>query len=252
MTPVPIGKINHPTDSTAVVLRLESTGGFVAPGANLINAPVFTLYGDNTVVYRPATNSAGTGYPPLMRAVLSAAEVDQLLGFALGTGYLRDAHDSYARPAPDAPTTIFTIEAGGVSKRVSVTGLGVKVPAGDPDAAAIKGLSALSDRLRSFDEQVAAGHVVSVAPYEPQTYRAILSQGPGASQPVAWPWPELALSDFSADSSGLGLLLGDLTAEQAAKVTTVPSGGAAGIGITAPDGTAYSLSLRPLLPGDRF
>ena len=129
-------------------------------------------------------------------------------------------------------------------------GLGVKVPAGDPDAAAYKGLSLLADRLNSFETQVASDHVTPEA-YQPEAYRAILSPGPG-SELVAWPWPDLTLADFSPDPSGLGELLEDLTAAQAAQVTSVPSGGASGIGITAPNGTEYSLSLRPLLPDERF
>lgn len=248
--PVPVGKIDHPTDPTAVVLRIEVSGGFLAPGGQLLSAPAFTLYGNNIAIYRPSNDPSGAQYPPFMAATLNADQVDALLGFALDTGDLRDAKATYTRPVADAPTTVFTIDAGGVTKRVSVLGLGVTVGNAGPDAAAYKAFQKLAERLTSFDAQVASGGVVSSGTYQPALYRAILSQG-AAAQSVQWPWPDLPLSDFSADANS-GALLGVLTADQASKVTTVPSGGAADIGVLAPDGTAYTLQLRPLLPDERF
>ena len=75
--------------------------------------------------------------------------------------------------------------------------------------------------------------------------------GADAANAVAWPWTDLTIDDFSSRADGL-LLLGQLTADQAALVTAVPSGGVTGLAVTAPDGTTYSLSLRPLLPDDQF
>ena len=92
------GKIGHPTDPHAVVLRVETAGGFLAPGADLLNVPAFTLYGDDLVVFRPSVDPSGTGYAPLMQATLSPDAVDQILTFALGKGYLRRARDLYRNP----------------------------------------------------------------------------------------------------------------------------------------------------------
>lgn len=46
--------------------------------------------------------------------------------------------------------------------------------------------------------------------------------------------------------------MGELTADQAGKIVTLPSGGAADMGVTGLDGKSYLLSLRPVLPGEIF
>lgn len=81
-------------------------------------------------------------------------------------------------------------------------------------------------------------------------YRAILSEG-AAGASIPWPWSDLTLADFSVNPDG-GQLMGELTPEQAAKVVTVPSGGASDIGVTGLDGNGNLLSLRPVLPGEIF
>jgi len=235
-----------------VVLRIESSGGFLAPAAQLLSAPSFTLYGDNTVVFRAEQTPDGPQYPIFLRVRLQPSQVDDLLGFALDQGQLRTARDTYTRPAPDAPTTVFAIDADGVQKRVSVTALGANGATGGPDAAAYKSFQALAERLDEFPKHVSAGEFGKATNYVPTTYRAILSPGGDATGADPWPWPELSLSDFSADPNVNGALLGDITSDEASQVTEVPTGGIADVTILGPDGQPYSLSLRPLLPDERF
>lgn len=159
--PVPLGKVDHPTDPTAVVLRIDFAGGFINPAGNLLRAPAFTLYGDNTVVFRPTTDPTGTGMPPFQRAQLSVDLVDALLTRALVRDHLKDAQTSYPGN-PDSGSTIFSIEAGGVKKQVSVFGLSPN-PKG-PNAAVLKGLEDLASTLTDFESQVRAGKVESVEP----------------------------------------------------------------------------------------
>jgi hypothetical protein len=258
---VPIGKVDHPTDPTAVVLRMETGGGFISPGANILQAPSYTLYGDNTVIYRPATvdgqaginPGAGGAMPAFMRAQLTVDQVDQLLTFALDDGHLRSAQENYSHPVPDAGTTTFTIDAGGTNKRVSIVGLGMDPSNLGSDAADYRAFEKLANRLGQIGAQAQKGQVQSLGQYQPQMYRAVLTQGTPEAAPTAWPWPDLTLDDFSADPSDASTLLGDLTSAQASAVVSVPSGGVNGIGILSPDGqTTYLLGLRPLLPDERF
>jgi hypothetical protein len=246
-SPVPIGKVDHPTDPNAVVLRIDSAGGFINPVVNLLRAPAFTLYGDNTALFRSSIDRTGTGMPPFLRAHLSADQVDTLLTHALIRDRLKDAETLYPGN-PDAGSTIFSIDAGGVKKQVSVSGL-IADTVG-PSADILKGLADLSSTLTNFETQVKAGKVESVDPYQPPLYRAILRQG-GAEKTTPWPWTDVTVADFSANPDGQ-LLLGELTADQVAKVTAVPSGGASDIGLIGPAGKAYLLSLRPVLPGEIF
>ena len=55
MTCVPgeLGQLDHKTGCTDIVLRVSSSGGFVPVEVNLTDTPIFTLYGDNTAIFRP-------------------------------------------------------------------------------------------------------------------------------------------------------------------------------------------------------
>ena len=52
------------------------------------------------------------------------------------------------------------------------------------------------------------------------------------------------------DPNDPSVRIAELTPDEVAKVTAVPSGGVFSIPIQATDGTFYNLALRPLLPGD--
>ena len=47
-----IGAIDHATGPTDVLLRYDEGGGFVQPAFLATQAPIFTLYGDGTIVFR--------------------------------------------------------------------------------------------------------------------------------------------------------------------------------------------------------
>lgn len=252
-TPAPTpgsSPVGHPTDSKAIVLRAEVLGGFVPATFASLSAPMFTLYGDNTVVFRPTTDATGTGYPPFLRAKLTVDQVDALLTFALDQGHLATARDSYQNlHVADAPTTLFDIDAGGIKKVVSVYALGIQAGGTDPDAADLAALQALAGLLGNFEAHVKKGQVESVGVYQPAMYRAILSDFAPQGPPNDWPWANLTLDDFSA-SEATGLLTRTITSDEASKVTEVPSGGVRGLGIKGTGNKVFGLLLRPLLPDE--
>jgi hypothetical protein len=171
-----VGTIPHPTDPTAIVLRMDSCCGFVPLEVSLTSVPVFTLYGDNTAVFRPQSETFpefGEPMPPLVKATLTPEQVDALLTFALEQGALRDAAELYTQPlVADVPSTIFTINAADVDKVVTIQALGFD---DGPDTAIRAQFAQLADLLDSFDEQVAAGNVETVEPFAPGLYRGILT-----------------------------------------------------------------------------
>lgn len=256
--PGEVGQLEHKTGCTDVVLRVSSAGGFVPLEVNLTDTPIFTLYGDNTAIFRPQPKDAmfpGPGQPmtPLVKAVLSPAQVDALLTYALGPGGLATAPDEIFNPMiADAPTTVFQVDAAGVTRTVSAQALGLD-DAASPDAAALAQLAALYDLLDSFEEQVAAGNVESAELYQPTAYRGMLTEvWEGATGPIVpWPWDDVTLEDFLAPQGNVARYA-ELTPEQVAAVTTVPSGGVATIRLQAPDDSQWYLSVRPLLPGETF
>lgn len=244
--------VDHPTGPTDVVLRVESGGGFIPFGYMVTQAPMFTLYGDNSVIFRPTSDAQGAGLPPFVKAVLSADQADAVLDFALTDGHLKTAGASYSVPnVADAPTTYFTLNAASLPKFVSVYALGIVTANTGADAADFQAFAELNTFLANFDKEVAKGHVVSAETFLPAHYRAVLMPATDLHSPKAWPWQDLKVADFPIDPGNPARRMALINVDQAAKVTSVPSGGVLGLGILSADGTRqFSLSLRPMLPGD--
>lgn len=252
-TPGP-SPIDHATGALDVVFRFEQGGGFVPMGFFATQAPQFTLYGDGTVIFRdarvvvPDSGSIGRQSPYLI-ATLSEAEVQTFLKFALDESGLRTAGTSYSPGnVADAPTSIFTINAGGLSKVVSVDALGFDNPQ-SPDAAILGTLAVLGERIRNVADAI-DGEVA----WAPDRWRGILMPGPdntGAS--MAWPWTDLAPADFEQTTDVLDsrFPLHTLTpAHVAALGLAGIDGGFASLALSGPDGQSYSLALRPILPDE--
>jgi hypothetical protein len=259
--PPAAGGVDHPTGASDVVLRLARTGGFIAIETAAGETPLFTLYGDGRVVFQPRTETfpeadadGVTRLPAQRTAQLDAGQVEELLTFALAQGGLGAAREDYGNAMLiDAGNTVFTIDAGGVDKVVTVAGLGDVQP-GDPDGAAKTQFNRLVERLTDFD----AGGTIPTDAFAPTGYRAVLIEreadpavpGPAAA---AWPWPDLTVADFPAGdgSSAQAFPHRTLTADEVAAMGLGDvSGGAQGLIVRAPDEKTYTVVLRPLLPDE--
>ena len=237
-----VGVIDHPTDPAAIVLRMTTGGGFVPVEIAFMETPVFTLYGNNVAIFRPAsvTNDITDPLAPYFCAQLRPDEVDELLAFALDQGGLRTADELYADPfIADAPNTLFTFDADGVSNEIMVQALGFNPDA--PDAEAREQFEALADLLTDYEPEVDAAE-----PYQVELYRGLLSDvwTENPATPLSWPWDDLSPDDFIGEGFDSTYLLPD----QVAQVAVVPSGGQGFILLLLPDGTLRSLTVSPLLP----
>jgi hypothetical protein len=255
----PFGAIEHPTGATDVVLRYEQGGGFVAPSFTASQTPIFTLYGDGTIVFRnpaltpPEPLGSVTRQNPLRTARLSEQQIQDLLAYALGDGGLGVARVRYDyNGVSDASEATFTIDAGGIRKSVAVYALGVEGAPGVPDQAARAAFARLAERLSDFDQ----GGSIATDVYQPAAYRAVLMDGTGMMVPDAlpWPWKDIKPSDFAgpADPNAFQMATRTLTPDDVARLGVVdPEGGLQGLIISGPgDGKLYSLALRPLLPDE--
>ncbi|MBA3779442.1 MAG: hypothetical protein H0X16_09130 [Chloroflexi bacterium] len=244
------GAIDHPTDAESIVLRMEECCGFVPITVNATQAPSFTLYGDGRVIYRGPISFDQTqeGLGAFRMATMTEAQVQQLLSFALEDSGLADARERYENDmVADAPTTIFSIDAGGITKSVSIVALGLRE---GPDAAAHRRFSGLAESLRSFEAEVERGNATDAGIYEPEAYRAVLIEAEGMQGEVRdWPFRELAPEDFVQDPA-LGFRIRTLTPEEATELTETPVEGVLGINVTGPDRKPYTISLRPILPDE--
>ena len=248
-TQTTVAGIEHPTGARDIVLRVEESGGFVPVEFLATSAPSFTLYGDGTVVFRD-----GQALPPdtvgsVMRSVpfqtikLDEEGIQALLEYALGPGGIGVAVGPYMGGMADVPSTVFTLNADGRQKQVSVTGLSPDMHPNDP--VIVSALANLGEKLRTFGASV-AGEVV----YEPAAYRGVLQKVDQANGAVVdWPWTDVTPADFAAGANEF-LLTRTLTPAQVAALD-IPQveGGMLGLNLQKDD-TLYSLALRPLLPDE--
>lgn len=253
--------IAHSTRPTDVILRMATGGGFVAPGTLLTEIPEFTLYGDGTVVFRDpaksyvepsAADSVGRRLP-FQTVKLVESQVQAILVDAIGRGGLGTADEVYVPCCiADAPSTTFTLHAGGLAKTVTVGALGFDLPSPGPDQAERKAFQELAGRLVAPDLGTATS-----ATYEPAAYRGILSDAVDPDPSMAtrpWPWSTFGPDGFTtpADPGPLPVPRRTLTAADATALgITDLEGGGDSIALKTADGKVYLLALRPLLPDEQ-
>lgn len=237
---------------------MEQGGGFVPIDFLASQAPTFTLYGDGVIVFQPKVDTfpqpdaSGVIHSvPWRTAKLDEDQIQDLLEFALGPGGLGTARESYIEGGiADAPSTIFTVRAGGLDKTVTINALfdpnsGMQVSDAEARAAFWK----LSQRLSDFDN----GGSISTDVYQPDTYRGVLIESepqPGRT-PIAWPWSSLELTDFKAGADGSGPTAFPHRVLTTAEVDELGvkdvAGGLQGLLVQGSNGKPYSLVVRPLL-----
>lgn len=255
-TVIPIGRIEHATGPTDVVLRFDRGPDFAVGdlvGELFQPGPEFTLYGDGTVIFRnegapppPAEGPILRGRPFLI-AHLDDDQVQALLRVALAAGGLGDACERYETQDTDvAGSDVWTIRAGDLDKRVVDVGSGP--------------FAALKDDLRNFDQ---SGIPATV--WVPDRFWGNLLEATSAIEQgllpdlrdagsVPWPWPAIVPADFAGRDEGgwIGQPRRVMSADGAAVLGLSANGGVVKrIYLVGPDRkTTYSFSLWPMLPDE--
>jgi hypothetical protein len=232
----------------------------------MVQVPHFSLFGDGTVIYRPVSEpfpEVRPGDPIRFRqlrvAKMTEDQVQALLRDALGDGGLAVAKPRYENPqVADAPTAVFSIDAGGSRRLVSAYALGIGPadPANPgPDDEILSAMAAFAERLRTFDQEVAKGNATDLGRYSPTAFRASLLEDGFAQGPARpWPWPTFGPDGFAPfeDGNGFGFPSRVLSGLEVSLLgVDDPAGGVSGIVLAGPDGKTYSLGLRPLLPDEQ-
>jgi hypothetical protein len=249
--------IAHPTGPSAVVLQVESGGGFVAPQASLGRLPSFTLYGDGTVIVPGAVPqiSPGPAISPLLRRHLSERQVQALLRSAQRAGLLARGAISYGNMGTvgisDAPTTTLHLNAAGRRIVRSAYALGMTAGSSRMPPAQAKARRALARFIAGLPNRLAG------APYVPRGVAIYVTPSAGPAQPGSRPivWPLASDLATAGRPSGAGssyrciAVRGDDARRLLALVRTA-NDQSRWVARGTP-ATAYVLVFRPLLPDER-
>jgi hypothetical protein len=255
----PAPAISHGTAADDLVLRWGYEGGFTPPEYQLTNLPVFSLYGDGTIV-RPGPQIEiypGPALPALEVVRVDEAGVQAILeaAFDADLDTVGDLTDMGSVGVADAPETVFTLGAGGVDRSVRVYALaeaGGQFP-GMPDEefAAREALLGLVEDLSSLETWLPEGSFSASTVYEAPGVRAFIAAYTGQADlpQEAMEWPlGIPLRGAGVDA-GAGFRCLAVTGEdwpalaptvrQANQLTPWTSGG-----------RRFSVSFRPLLPDE--
>lgn len=177
--------IEHP-QGNAVVLRIESGGGFVGPAFFLTNFPPFTLTGDGRVIVPGAQVDIfpGPALPAVNVRRLTEAGIQAVLNEVARTG-LFGASVEYRgamNVVADAGDTSFALHADGQNVKVTVYALGMLRPGANfpgisaQELAAHQALSQLNDRLTTLDAWLPASAWADASwkPYQPDAVRLLV------------------------------------------------------------------------------
>jgi hypothetical protein len=185
--------IDHPSGSNEVVLRIAWEGGFVPVEMMLSRIPVWTLYGNGTVIVEGPQIEI---YPPpllpnLLATRISEGGIQVILEAARDAG-LMDGDVSYPYPCvADAPTTVFTTTADGSTSVVSADALGATGPCPEVDAEARAALNDFQMQLGDLAGWLPAGAVSEEETYNPSEMDlyigAYQAGGEFPQQPIDWP-----------------------------------------------------------------
>lgn len=249
-----IGSIEHETGAADVVFRFDEGGGFVPMGFFATEAPIFSLYGDGTVIFKdgnapPPPDADGILRTSPYRTVkLTEDQLQAFLQTAISDGGLGVARANYGSVGADLPTATFTINAGRMTKSVSVMALGMDRGDG-PDTLILQALAGLGERIRDFGREVEGEGV-----WVPDHWRGILT--PDAfNPPRAWPWPEVVPADFvqHPEPGAPRFPVRTMSADEVAALELDDiDGGFSSLSMSGPDGKLYLFALRPLFPDESY
>lgn len=280
------GAISHPTGADELVLRVEYQGGFVPYEYTLSSLPMWSLFGDGTLITQGPQIEI---YPPpaipnLLSTRITEDGMQAILEAAQAAGLMDGDKDYGDQCIADAATTVFTTNANGSTSVVSAYALDVGVvggsgatgssggsstgasggtgssggPAGTcgsaEEAKARAALAAFQAELGDLKSWLPAGSVGEETPFEPtemRVYALPYQRDPELPQ-TAIDWPlDTPLSAFgdpleNDPQSRCGVVTGDEFDQ-----VYVAAQSANQLTPWVSDGTKYRLILRPLLPDER-
>ena len=134
------GGIDHATAPDHVLVRISSEGGFTPMEWTYTNFPIFSLFGDGTLVVPGAQIEIypGPALPAISSRQVDEAGIQAILEEAIAAveDIPADLNDLGYMSIADATTTVITVSAGGVDRTIRVYALSEQTerPDGMPQA----------------------------------------------------------------------------------------------------------------------
>lgn len=217
------------TDADSVVFRIGQEGGFTTRGSGFIHMPSLLIAGDGAM-YTPGATTLqypGALLPALIQGSITAAGIQKVLKLADLAGLLGAAPD-YSLPdgltIADAPDTVVTLIANGVTYEHRANGLGIDSPNGGSSPAR-NNLSKFVELLSDLPHAVGVDNVGLAEPMVAESYRfqSVIVNPADWTQPsptiVTWPGDTgVVLADAAECASITVAKVGDLF-EQANQLT---------------------------------
>lgn len=237
----------------ALVLRVESFGGFAPADRVLGRLPAISVYGDGRVITEGPVPAIypGPALPNVQVQTVSVELVQEMVGEGLAAG-VRSGTD-YGRPnVADAPTTRVTVVTAGGTQSVTAEALN-EAQANDPrlTAAQRQARVKLAAFVRKLSGLPAADGMPPSVQYEPASVAVLarpwVAQGTGPESPAkAWPGPELPGSYLNP-----AFKIGCVVASGADKDKVMAAAKDANVVTPWTQGAAkYLITFRPLLPDE--
>jgi hypothetical protein len=251
--------IQHSTRAGDLLLRVSFEGGTESPGDQIVREPLFSLYGDGTVIVEappptlPSPPPAGAGQaalPDLRTQRVTEAGVQAILSRAYQAG-LFGPNRTYPGTTNDAPDEVFSLSAGPAHRRIVVKGgLDAPVPPDAPAGAARKRLAGLAGALLDLHSWLPSGSVPEPTPYAFDRMAVYVDTAPrDPHAPAAVGWPLTAPLDRLGAPSVTGFRCAVISGPDLTRLA--PLARSAGQSAVWRSGTkARSLVFRPLVPDD--
>lgn len=195
----------HREDS--VIVQMRSLGGdSMIASVDLDRAPSFTLYGDGTLIVSEATKDCGTVSDPcstrLLRSRLSDDDIEGLLHFIDGTGFLNFRYEQPVPPVSGSATVYIYVNTKLAANAVRAYALGWEQSG--QAWSEFRKLGTINQRLQDLREN-AIGTSTPFAPMEGELEIGPLMADDLIGAP-AWPFPQFDISTATPGEGGAGHL----------------------------------------------
>lgn len=257
-TPTGPGGMEHPEQPNELILQIAVGGGFVPVEFNLTELPAFSLYGDGKAIALGPQIAVypAPALPNLQEMQVTEEGIQRILASALEAGLSGPDRSLENDRIADAPTTTFTVVAGGDTHTTAVYALGIDVD-GPED---VTDQQEDRQRLRQFQQRatdlqqwLSADQISALRLFEPERMRLFVEPGapdrpePGLQQPeLAWPL-DVDLTAFGEPHTLEGYRCGVVAGADLQTLLSVAEG-ANQLTPWVSDGQTYKVLFRPLLP----